>query len=374
MTATAGPNASRPKNTPASRVDQQLRPPDVSERRSRGRPPPLARPARPRRRSGTYRTGHTIPKASCGGAHTGTLEGEVAGPDVVALQQGADAAGGERQQQPRRQGEPLSASRSGRAPVPSLCRTSSPTRYARARWPHLVARGQGRARAAAVDRRAARPARPRRRRPRRRDRGLRGGSSTRSTSPRSPRARTVTRHDVKARIEEFNALAGHEHVHKGMTSRDLTENVEQLQVRRSSSWSATAASRARAARRPRRRAHRTVVTGRTHNVPAQATTLGKRFANAGEELLQATCRGSRTCSPATRCGAQGAGRHPAGHARPARRRRAVDELEDRVAATSASARRLDNVGQVYPRSLDLDVVAALVQVAPARRAWPPRSG
>ena len=43
----------------------------------------------------------------------------------------------------------------------------------------------------------------------------------------------VTRHDVKARIEEFCALAGHEHIHKGMTSRDLTENVEQLQVRQS---------------------------------------------------------------------------------------------------------------------------------------------
>ena len=40
----------------------------------------------------------------------------------------------------------------------------------------------------------------------------------------------ITRHDVKARIEEFNALAGYEHVHKGMTSRDLTENVEQLQI------------------------------------------------------------------------------------------------------------------------------------------------
>ena len=39
----------------------------------------------------------------------------------------------------------------------------------------------------------------------------------------------VTRHDVKARIEEFAALAGFEHAHKGMTSRDLTENVEQLQ-------------------------------------------------------------------------------------------------------------------------------------------------
>ena len=40
----------------------------------------------------------------------------------------------------------------------------------------------------------------------------------------------MTRHDVKARIEEFAALAGHEQIHKGMTSRDLTENVEQLQV------------------------------------------------------------------------------------------------------------------------------------------------
>ena len=28
----------------------------------------------------------------------------------------------------------------------------------------------------------------------------------------------VTRHDVKARIEEFSDLAGHEHIHKGMTS------------------------------------------------------------------------------------------------------------------------------------------------------------
>ena len=44
----------------------------------------------------------------------------------------------------------------------------------------------------------------------------------------------ITRHDVKARIEEFCELAGHEHLHKGMTSRDLTENVEQLQVYRAS--------------------------------------------------------------------------------------------------------------------------------------------
>src|SRR5512142_192616 len=43
----------------------------------------------------------------------------------------------------------------------------------------------------------------------------------------------VTRHDVKARIEEFNALAGYEHIHKGLTSRDVTENVEAAAVRAS---------------------------------------------------------------------------------------------------------------------------------------------
>ncbi|MBJ7465910.1 MAG: adenylosuccinate lyase, partial [Mycolicibacterium sp.] len=90
----------------------------------------------------------------------------------------------------------------------------------------------------------------------------------------------VTRHDVKARIEEFNALAGHEHVHKGMTSRDLTENVEQLQIRRSLElvFAHGVAVVARLAERSI--VYRDVVmAGRSHNVAAQATTLGKRFAS-----------------------------------------------------------------------------------------------
>src|SRR5690606_23300449 len=94
------------------------------------------------------------------------------------------------------------------------------------------------------------------------------------------------RHDVKARIEEFCALAGHEQIHKGMTSRDLTENVEQMQIR-----SSLVLLRDRCVKALERMAARAlefeslVLTGRSHNVPAQATTLGKRFANAGQELL-----------------------------------------------------------------------------------------
>src|SRR5581483_1434773 len=98
----------------------------------------------------------------------------------------------------------------------------------------------------------------------------------------------VLRHDVKARIEEFNALAGHEHVHKGMTSRDLTENVEQMQIRLSLELmrDRTVAVLARLGKLAGEYAE-LVMAGRSHNVAAQATTLGKRFATAADELLVA---------------------------------------------------------------------------------------
>ena len=175
----------------------------------------------------------------------------------------------------------------------------------------------------------------------------------------------VTRHDVKARIEEFSALAGHEHIHKGMTSRDLTENVEQLQVRRSLELlrARMVAALARLAERAAQHAE-TVIAGRSHNVAAQATTLGKRFANAGEELLVAFGPSRRAARPLPAARHQGPGRHPAGPARPARRRRRVARRPRGRGRGAPRVRRvLTNVGQVYPRSLDLDVVSALVQAA-----------
>lgn len=44
------------------------------------------------------------------------------------------------------------------------------------------------------------------------------------------RRELVTRHDVKARIEEFNALAGYEVIHRGMTSADVVDNIAQFRV------------------------------------------------------------------------------------------------------------------------------------------------
>ncbi len=172
-----------------------------------------------------------------------------------------------------------------------------------------------------------------------------------------------TRHDVKARIEEFCELAGHEHIHKAMTSRDLTENVEQLQVRRSLMLLRDRCVAALAMLAERAIEHRdTVITGRTHNVPAQATTLGKRFASAGEELLQATHRLQELLDRYPLRGLKG----PVGTQQDLLDllgdEAAVDALEVAVADHLGFEARLDNVGQVYPRSLDLDVVSALVQV------------
>ncbi len=177
----------------------------------------------------------------------------------------------------------------------------------------------------------------------------------------------VTRHDVKARIEEFNALAGHEHVHKGMTSRDLTENVEQVQIRDSLRVirARVVAGLARLAARALEY-HETVMVGRTHNVPAQATTLGKRFASAAEELLIAYERLDDLITRYPLRGIKG----PVGtaadqldliHNDPSR----LAELERSVALHLGFDRVLTSVGQVYPRSLDFDVVAALAQAAAA---------
>ena len=175
----------------------------------------------------------------------------------------------------------------------------------------------------------------------------------------------VLRHDVKARLEEFSGLAGHEHAHKGMTSRDLTENVEQLQVRRGLELvhDRVVATLARLAELAQE--HRdTVMAGRSHNVAAQATTLGKRFANAGEELLQAYGRLVSLLDRQALRGIKG----PVGtqqdmldlvdgdHDR-------LDALERAVADHLGFSQVLDDVGQVYPRSLDLDVVSALLQLA-----------
>ena len=176
----------------------------------------------------------------------------------------------------------------------------------------------------------------------------------------------VTRHDVKARIEEFNALAGHEAIHAGMTSRDLTENVEAMQIRDGLNLvrDRVVAVLAMLGERATQYIDQPIA-GRSHNVPAQVTTLGKRFASAAEELLFAYERLDNLISRYPIRGIKG----PVGTAQDS-----VDllgssashaSLEESVAKYLGFDNVLDSTGQIYPRSFDFDVVTTLVQIAAA---------
>ena len=175
----------------------------------------------------------------------------------------------------------------------------------------------------------------------------------------------ITRHDVKARIEEFNALAGHEHIHKGMTSRDLTENIEQRQVL--SSLELVRERIVTALVNITRLAvqYRDLpMAGRSHNVAAQTTTLGKRFASAADELLVAYDRVDELIKRYPARGIKG----PMGTAQDMLDLLDGDTaklaaLETQVADHLGFAKVFTATGQVYPRSLDYDVLAALVQAA-----------
>ena len=174
----------------------------------------------------------------------------------------------------------------------------------------------------------------------------------------------VTRHDVKARIEEFSDLAGYEQIHKGLTSRDLTDNVEQYQVlnsllhlrlkyitllhgvaRRSAEWKEV------------------VIVGRTHHQAAQPVTMGRRMAMFGEEMLQAFHRLETLVESYPLRGLKGA----AGTGLDQLTlldgdRDKLADLQEEVRKYLGFGKELNAVGQVYPRGLDFEVISCLFQL------------
>jgi len=176
-----------------------------------------------------------------------------------------------------------------------------------------------------------------------------------------------TKHDVKARIESFVAVSGAaEHIHKGMTSRDLTDNVEQMQVRKAAR--VVLGKYVSVLRHLIERAkeyQEIVLTARTHHQPAQPTLLGRRFSMWAEELYETLLGLERFIADYPLRGIKG----PVGTqfdmlvllGSPAK----VAELEKRVADELGFARVLESTGQVYPRSLDYQLVSHLAAQASA---------
>lgn len=180
------------------------------------------------------------------------------------------------------------------------------------------------------------------------------------------RRERVLKHDVKARLDEFSELAGFEDVHKGLTSRDLTENVERLLV-----WRALGLIEARTVALLSKFAELAAsyssqaLVGRTHNVPAQVTTVGKRLSQFGEELLLGFNHLNAVRDSFAIRGIKG----PIGSQQDQLDLLGSLEkatlLEQAVADYLGVPKVLGAVGQVYPRSLDFEVVSSLVQLGSA---------
>jgi adenylosuccinate lyase len=171
----------------------------------------------------------------------------------------------------------------------------------------------------------------------------------------------ISRHDVKARIEEFCELAGFEHIHKGMTSRHLTENVEQLQIYNSLNLIIEKAVTAliRIAEKAEKYS-RQIIAARTHNIAAQPTTLGRRFAMFGEELLFGVNNLQALIDNYPVRGLKGAvGTQVDQLTLFNNDTTKVKLLEKKLLDYLGIKKNLHTVGQVYPRSIDFTVVAAL---------------
>jgi adenylosuccinate lyase len=176
----------------------------------------------------------------------------------------------------------------------------------------------------------------------------------------------ASRHDVKARIEEFNAQAGVEKIHIGMTSRDLTENIELIQIRDGLNL-----IRKRTLEtlflleKNISKYEKTYLVGRSHNVAAQVTTVGKRFATCGEELLFSLTALEELINRLPLRGLKGPVGSGADGISALGSAKDLAKMEEAISKEFGFKNTLSSVGQIYPRSIDFEVVSKLLQIASA---------
>jgi adenylosuccinate lyase len=176
-----------------------------------------------------------------------------------------------------------------------------------------------------------------------------------------------TRHDVKAKIEAFVKVSGAgEYIHKGMTSRDLTDNVEQMQIKKASNIIFGKNVSILRHMLDRANMYRGVeLTARTHHQAAQPTTLGRRFSMWAEELMFHLEDFENFIDAYPLRGIKGPVGTQFDMVSLLGDPRKVNILEDHVARQLGFSKTLSSPGQVYPRSLDYSTISKLAGLTSA---------
>ena len=176
-----------------------------------------------------------------------------------------------------------------------------------------------------------------------------------------------TKHDVKAKIKEFIRVSGaREHIHKGMTSRDLSDNVEQMQIRKASDIILDKyVSILRHFGEKAREYQNIVLTARTHHQPAQPTLLGRRFSMWAEELINHLGGFESYLEELPLRGIKGPIGTQFDMLTLLGNEKKVEILERDVAKSLGFNKTLNSIGQVYPRSLDYELISNLALLSSA---------
>ncbi|MBS3144125.1 adenylosuccinate lyase [Candidatus Woesearchaeota archaeon] len=176
-----------------------------------------------------------------------------------------------------------------------------------------------------------------------------------------------TRHDVKARIQAFvEAAQAPEQIHLGMTSRDATDNVEQMQNKRAGKFIlGKYVSVLRHLVDKSEQYAPIFLTARTHHQAAQLTSLGRRMSMWAEELYTHMHSFEHFLQGYPLRGIKGPVGTQFDMLTLLGSKEKVQKLEQRVAEQLGFTTVLDAPGQVYPRSLDYALVSHLAALGSA---------
>ena len=176
-----------------------------------------------------------------------------------------------------------------------------------------------------------------------------------------------TRHDVKAKIQDFvNVSGAGEYLHMGMTSRDLTDNVEQMQIMKASKIIfGKHVSALRHLIEKSESYNDIIIPARTHHQAAQPTLLGKRFSMWAEELMTHLKPFESFIENYSLRGIKGPVGTQSDMLELLGSKEKVEGLEQKIAEHLGFKKTLVSTGQIYPRSLDLALSSHLVNLSSA---------
>ena len=170
-----------------------------------------------------------------------------------------------------------------------------------------------------------------------------------------------TRHDIKAKIESFIQTAGaSEIIHMALTSRDLTDNVELIQIKRAGEIIQNKYINILREFINKANEYKNIpICARTHHQPAQPTTLGNRFANYAQELFHHIKAFESFLNNLPFRGIKGPVGTQVDMTNLLESKEKVKQLERKVANHFGFTKILTSTGQVYPRSIDFELIAKL---------------